>query len=236
MAFVASNGSVTWTGTGVVVSNTAGTLWGTANNSTQAALIRLYGLSTVNGVYSNITTDFSAIRTDYGIGPPRNSGAVFKVLNMNYVISSSGTGSIIGIDYNPTITLISGSHYAALFRTGSVGIGLDTPIATLHVNGSTAFGGVTSSTSITLDSSKTYWGFTGSIASIWTFPPISGTVGTSYKVYNRGSGSSASVTFTGSNVNDMFYTGSTSASSAIISPGEKREVYNDGLYWIVFNI
>ncbi len=52
----------------------------------------------------------------------------------------SSSGNIIGIDYSPTLTSLQGNHYAALFRSGQVGIGTATPSGLLNVNGQTYIG------------------------------------------------------------------------------------------------
>jgi uncharacterized protein YbbK (DUF523 family) len=60
----------------------------------------------------------------------------------------------IGIDYNPTN---SGTltHYAALFRSGLIGIGTSTPVSTLDVSGSNGLATSSTSTDVTLD--NTYY-------------------------------------------------------------------------------
>jgi hypothetical protein len=118
----------------------------------------------------------------------------------------------------------------------NLGVGLNsTGSATLFNNGSSGFGGILSSSNIILDNSKTYWGFSGSAATIWTLPSMSINIGLSYKIYNRGSGSAATLTLTGSSAIDKLYT-TTTASSILINPGEKYEAYNDGTYWILFTL
>jgi hypothetical protein len=61
---------------------------------------------------------------------------IIPVLNYNV----AGTHIFTGIDYNPTLTSTTGlaTHYAALFRVGSVGIGTATPTARLHLAAGTA--------------------------------------------------------------------------------------------------
>jgi hypothetical protein len=58
-------------------------------------------------------------------------------LNISSTYNQTGTasGNVVGIDYNPTVTSVLGNHYAALFRSGNVGIGNAAPARTLHVTG-----------------------------------------------------------------------------------------------------
>ncbi len=73
-----------------------------------------------NAVFA--TTSNNAV--DVGIGStfgPSSGIAAYKNILINPVISQSqSTGDIIGIDYAPTLTILSGSHYAAWFRSGVV--------------------------------------------------------------------------------------------------------------------
>lgn len=138
-----------------------------------------------------------------------------------------------GISNNTPYGLYQEDTSSQNYFASKVGIGTISPITTLHNNGSTAFGGITSSISKTLDTSKTYWGYTGSTAITYTFPTMSATIGIMYKIYNRGSGSSATLTLTGSTGNEKFYT-TVTASSILLNPGDKYELYNDGTYWVSF--
>jgi hypothetical protein len=64
-----------------------------------------------------------------------------KLLNLNGVYNlTNGIKSLIGIDYDMTITALSGSHYGLLIRPSGTlsgfGLGATLPTATLHVKGS----------------------------------------------------------------------------------------------------
>ena len=65
-----------------------------------------------------------------------SSGAVdLRALRIRPTINQTGTASglIVGLDYNPVLTSVLGTHYAALFRVGNVGIGTATPARSLDV-------------------------------------------------------------------------------------------------------
>lgn len=57
---------------------------------------------------------------------------------------AGGTGNATGIDYNPTVTALAGTHYGILSRpTGALnGFGTATPTATLHTVGTTKLEGL----------------------------------------------------------------------------------------------
>jgi hypothetical protein len=171
-----------------------------------------------------------------------NTGGYFQTFYSNALETMRLVNGLVGIGKTSNINsrldvfgnfLNSGS----IIVSGSLAIGvLNTSSISFFNNNSTGFGVSTSSlTSSILDLTKTYWGFTGSAAAIWTLPSMSSTVGISYKIYNRGSGSAATLTLTGSSVTDKLFT-TTTASSLLINPGEKYEAYNDGTYWILFTL
>ncbi|MCB9813502.1 MAG: phage integrase N-terminal SAM-like domain-containing protein [Pseudomonadales bacterium] len=85
--------------------------------------------------YGNSTD--SVLRLHGTVFNPSSGTGQKKYLDISPTISTSGTydGSVVGIDYNPTVTSLTGSHYAALFRVGNVGIGTTTPIGLLNVSG-----------------------------------------------------------------------------------------------------
>lgn len=92
----------------------------------------------------------------------------------------------VGLDYNPTVTSIS-THYAALFRSGFVGIGTATPNSTEHVSGSFATGYVAKTALYTLTSSD----YTVEVTSgthTQTLPTAVGITGRTYVITNSGSG------------------------------------------------
>lgn len=62
------------------------------------------------------------------------------MLLLNTTSGVTLANTYIGLDYNPTVTSIS-THYAALFRSGNVGIGTAAPSDPLHVQGNIRIGG-----------------------------------------------------------------------------------------------
>jgi hypothetical protein len=108
------------------VSNNAMYMFGTSGQTTKT--IQSVGggnFFVINPPINNINTTLST--TNYSIF------AVTPAYNF-----TSGTTVITGIDYNPTLTAIIGlTHYAALFRSGLVGVGTATPTASLQVKGRT---------------------------------------------------------------------------------------------------
>ena len=68
---------------------------------------------------------------------PSSGPANQTYLNISSTYNQTGTasGDVVGIDYNPIVTSVLGNHYAALFRSGRVGIGNNAPAQTLHVTG-----------------------------------------------------------------------------------------------------
>jgi len=60
-------------------------------------------------------------------------------LKPTWNLSGASSCDVVGIDYNPTVTSVFGIHYAALFRSGRVGIGTATPTSTFHQIGSQAY-------------------------------------------------------------------------------------------------
>lgn len=78
-------------------------------------------------------------------------------LSPTWNLSASSTCDVVGIDYNPTVTSIYGQHYAALFRSGRVGIGTATPTSTFHTVGNIAPGSISSiSSNTTLSDAYVY--------------------------------------------------------------------------------
>ncbi|MCI5056447.1 MAG: hypothetical protein MRY83_10090 [Flavobacteriales bacterium] len=104
--------------------------------------------STTNGFIqlgANFPTTLSGIagsQIEVGIGKttfaPTSGNAEYGSLLINPTINQTGgaNGDIIGINYNPTLTAVGGSHYAAIFQSGNVGIGTNAPSDELHIEGS----------------------------------------------------------------------------------------------------
>lgn len=70
-------------------------------------------------------------------------------LKPTWNLTVASPADVVGIDYNPTVTSIFGQHYAALFRSGRVGIGTATPTSTFHQLGSQAYSAATVTTTTT---------------------------------------------------------------------------------------
>lgn len=94
-------------------------------------------------------------------------------------LSLGSTCDVIGIDYNPTVTLVNapGVHYAALFRSGRVGVGTATPVSSFEVAGSygTAITTVSANTTLNETHSTVLVDCTAGSVTI-TLPPV-GTTG-----------------------------------------------------------
>ena len=85
--------------------------------------------------YSSILRIYNSIAAASG-----NSGqSIAFISNTPTINQTAGTVNMIGYDYNPTITAITGLHYGLLIRpTGSlngIGLGSTLPSASLHIRG-----------------------------------------------------------------------------------------------------
>jgi hypothetical protein len=58
-------------------------------------------------------------------------GVSFLKIEPDFTTTTGGATSYTGIDYNPTLTGVTLPHYAAVFRSGTVGIGSGTPGASV---------------------------------------------------------------------------------------------------------
>lgn len=76
-------------------------------------------------------------------------------LKPTWNLVNGSTCDVVGIDYNPTVTLVNapGIHYGLLVRSGRVGIGTATPKSSFETTGSTAQKINTITTTTTLDDS-----------------------------------------------------------------------------------
>lgn len=91
----------------------------------------------------NITIGTSSASTMINVSPYVSlnaSGRNYSSLNITGTISDEFSNTIIGINYNPTVTG-TGVHYAAIFGTGRVGIGTISPTEVLEVAGNLKFSG-----------------------------------------------------------------------------------------------
>jgi len=85
-----------------------------------------------------------------------------------------------------------------------------------------------SATTLTLDATATAWIFTGSTATTWTLPALSGNTDRIYRIKNRGS---ATITLTRAGSDNLYTTAS--VTTLTINPGEAYEVVNDGSFWCI---
>jgi hypothetical protein len=85
-----------------------------------------------------------------------------------------------------------------------------------------------SSTSLTMTITKRNWVFTGSTATTWTLPAVSGNSGNFFFIKNRGS---AAITLTAAGADNLYNTAA--VTTITISAGQAYYIFNDGTYWLV---
>lgn len=162
-ATLAAVGSQSWVGVTITPAFDATALSNTNKNTTNLISARFSGNNGTVDIHTNgIVTVSSSVATNYPtnhhsldiIGTMNAStiGGVFKTsLNVQAAANSdilygfnvaptftigANTGVVVtGYDYNPTISGSPTSHFAALYRSGSVGIGLAAPTAKLQIQG-----------------------------------------------------------------------------------------------------
>ena len=84
-----------------------------------------------------------------------------------------------------------------------------------------------SATSLALATTSTMYVFTGSSATVWTLPAVSGNTGARFILSNRGS---ANITLQRAGSDNLYL--DATATSIVIGPGGSRSVVNDGTYWV----
>lgn len=140
---VFSQGTMNFTGGNVAFTNSSGIMSFAVNaNITNANLGshqrfgNSYGIAHTAGDYTQ--TKF------IGNFVPLSGNGNIKYLELTPGINQQGgaNGTVIGLDYNPSVTNINGAHYGLLVRKGYTGLGTATPLSTLHIQGT----GATSST------------------------------------------------------------------------------------------
>lgn len=89
-------------------------------------------------------------------------------------------------------------------------------------------GGTSSSTSVMLSASDEYFVYTGSAASTWTLPTVSGNTGAWMILSNRGAGTITLASNSGSQIYDA-----AALTTISITPGLSVTLVNDGTYWVV---
>jgi hypothetical protein len=113
---------------------------------------RFQGLQIENGGTTSLNATSGSYRafeiigsrfgnTSYAQFNPTSGTATYTHINLNTGINQTGTasGRVVGIDYNPDITSITGSHYGLLIRPSTFngfGLGATLPTATIHAKGS----------------------------------------------------------------------------------------------------
>jgi hypothetical protein len=88
---------------------------------------------------------------------PSSGTATLTHFQIKTDINQNGTasGSIYGIDYNPTMTSILGTHYGLIIRPSILnGFGIASPTASVHIKGKTATSSTTSLKAENSDSTK----------------------------------------------------------------------------------
>ncbi len=102
----------------------------TSHTNSGAGAFNFHGAS-----FSGTTGEQSVINLTKGFNPSSGT-TVYKGINIvpSYNQTSTASGSITGIDYNPTVTSVLGQHYGLLIRSGRSGFGTATPAASAIVD------------------------------------------------------------------------------------------------------
>ena len=103
----------------------------TSHTNSGAGAFNFHGAS-----FSGTTGEQSVINLTKGFNPSSGT-TVYKGINIvpTYNQTSTASGAVTGIDYNPTATSILGAHYGLLIRSGRSGFGQATPTARTHITG-----------------------------------------------------------------------------------------------------
>lgn len=113
--------------------------------------------------------------------------------------------------------------------SSQLGVATSSPVATVHNGGSSAFKTKTSSaSSLTIDKTASWWIFTGSSATTWTLPALSGNTDLNYVIYNRGT---ASITLQRAGADNLYSSGV--VTSVTVAANSSVIVSNDGTYWLI---
>ncbi len=102
------------------------TLFGNSSGSDQGAVV----LTAIAVSDSSQSKSYVRIQgTNQTSLPSTATEGYIKFLDIRPTVNQSGTANqaTVGINYEPTLTNVLGKHYAALFRSGLVGIGTATP-------------------------------------------------------------------------------------------------------------
>lgn len=96
------------------------------------------------------TSTFTSFLVNPLISVSGGNNGIVKLLDLSPTYTAAG-GNVYGVDYNPTVTTISGTHYAAVFGSGLSGFGTRTPTSTIQISGSFAPKTQSTSSDLTLD-------------------------------------------------------------------------------------
>ena len=167
--------------------------------------------------------------SDVTITPPLSDSS-FLIYNsaasrwQNHVLSGGITvtnDGVVTVNYPQSIGPTASPTFVGLTINGPASIS-----GALNVNGAFNLSPATSSGTVTLGSKSFYVNTGGNV--IWTLPLIASSLGATYFIKNRGTGT---ITLNASGSDNLFFTSVTP--SVAISPGEAYIVSCDGSYWEV---
>jgi hypothetical protein len=142
----------------------------------------------------------------------------------NHVLSGGITvtnDGVVTVNYPQSIGPTASPTFVGLTINGPASIS-----GALNVNGAFNLSAAASSGSVSLGSKSFYVNTGGNV--IWTLPLIASSLGATYFIKNRGTGT---ITLNASGSDNLFFTSVTP--SVAISPGEAYIVSCDGSYWEV---
>ncbi|MEK6879157.1 MAG: hypothetical protein AABY22_06085, partial [Nanoarchaeota archaeon] len=96
----------------------------------------------------------------------------------------------------------------------------------IYIDNFSPISNVDSTTSLTLNITKTVYVFSGSVDTTWTLPSLSSSLNKIYFIKNRGS---ANIILQRAGSDNLYDT--SSVTSITILPGESYIIANDGTYW-----
>jgi hypothetical protein len=119
----------------------------------------------------------------------------------------------------------SRSDAMVVLKNGNVGIGNNTPVSTLTVNGSVAGAIITTAASLTLDATHYCVVYTGAGGNLFTLPAAGTCTGRIYIITNHGTGA----------LNTFPYRIGSGATTATVLPGNAIQIMSDGTEWRKIN-
>lgn len=172
-----------------------------------------------SGVRAFIGTTGAVITSVTIIDPGINYGGSSPTLS---IVNGAGSGASFTVNVSGPdsgLVVFNTTTSALQVYTGSQWVSLSPAITTVSTS---------SATSLTLAASSFAWAFTGSSATTWTLPAVSGNTGMRFILKNRGS---AAITLVPAG-SDNLYTTST-VTTLTLNAGDSFEVINDGTYWLI---